>query len=1600
MGALLFSTLLLSENSEAATSSIKSCSKKVTVTNEKAKLYKDSKLASYQGIEQGIVYEVDGYRTINNKNYYRVYQNKQYKGYLLDKDAKELIAKTMDVKQKYRLDSQKTLWSNFYMVGDKKRVTQKEEVFFRKYEYTLGNGKKYSSIYKKDKNNKDVWQGYVYSGSLKSFNAISYKATAISQNDSGVIYNDFYFNQKGKVKKGDEYTVQRYYELNNKRYYSAYKKDDWQGYINSSDLKVISPVKEETKKITVTKEDTELYTNSRLEQSKTANIGEVYDVDGYRIINDKKYYRVYRDQKYQGYIAENGVKDLKAISCDTSSKYYISKDQPLYSNLYQSKKKRDAKKDEIFIKKYEYTLGNGETYASIYKKEGTKDVWQGYVSSEALTQLQSTRLTSNVTAKNDAVVYKDFFFNQSTQSLEKGKEYSVQRFYIVQGKRYYSVYQTEQDGGKWQGYVSSDDLTFKINPQDKEEVKKAYAQGIDTGACQLTAKINKVDTVTEETIRGLDLTNYQAQKEAGVKYYDYDGNVLDDKEMMSFLKKNGVNYLNLKVAVNPQTKDGKTYGGGNPTLDNAIKTMKVAKEVGLKVNINLLFSDFYTSKGQQKLPKGWTNDNVANQSESYIKSVMKQLGTQADMITVGNYMNDDFLSQSTEKANKLLAQVTKIIKQESPQTKVALSYASPYKDWYWQICDRLIKADVQFDVMATDIYPAWDEIDNIKQAKESVTSLGKKFMINSVSYPFTDQDSDGHNNSSSATDIKDKKIGSLSPQGQASYMRKLYEAISQNNNSGGAGVFYNNAVWIAVEPGNIAGVKYNQEAAENYGTGWATKAAGEYVDGADKYAGASTVDNEALFDLNGHPLQSLSLFQQLLDGSEGVEDIIPDPDPFEVGGETGLKDQKAVVQPINHMSQNAIRGVDISSYQALKEAGVTFYDENGNKESLLKVLKDHGVNYIRLRLWNNPYADKTMDYKYKDQTFHIEKGDPYGAGNCDVSTMLKVAKEAKQYGMKVLIDFHYSDFWADPSQQILPKAWQGKSDKELQQLVYNYTKESLATFKEAGVDIGMVQVGNEITYGMMGIAADRDIGEDWRSVWKNDEKSKRINQYLKSGIKAVKEEVPSALVALHLETPNADKYQTIMDTWKRDGVDYDVLGSSYYPFWSRNDNPRPNSPQELNKVQTLAKEYGKYFAVLETSWVNTLQDVDGTPNSIGENHDVSDFGQGAQAQVDALSVVYDNVMKYNNGLGAFYWEPAWLAVKPGWKYWQENNEASDRLGTGWAGQGALGYFTDKKMFYNDKKAWGGSSWDNQALFDPQGHPLQSLNFYKDSISDNDEYTTVRIEYKDGDKQIQSSQFVRVKKGETVSLSTDIPKGYICINPNDAKLTPKQDAQTVTLQCVQAETINQHVSIIDDSYRIWQDLSFEQTVTDSNITYLAKQKIVYDQSTYYALYNDDDHFVGYINQKALKEAKGSQGVAFNDNRLVTLTDDKYKVVKNFNFEEQAIQGTGRIFQVKYQYHHMNGHIYYSLYNMEDEWQGYIDSQGCGTAEISSLTPINKEVTVIENTKLYNNSHLETSQTVTAKTVLAAQGERVINGKQYYKVYRDGIYQGYILASEVK
>ena len=975
------------------------------------------------------------------------------------------------------------------------------------------------------------------------------------------------------------------------------------------------------------------------------------------------------------------------------------------------------------------------------------------------------------------------------------------------------------------------------------------------------SQYKKINGISSQTVLGADFSHYQLQKNAWKKVWkNYKG--IEVSNVFEYVRSQGINTISVKVAVNP-TKD-KEGNESYLSLENAKKTLKEAKKAGLKTNVTLLYSDDITYARGQKLPDGWDTDSAEEKALEYTKNVIKELKA-ADavptMITIGNEVNYNFLNMSSGDGWEGFVAMSKISKMIGEEgIKPAVSVSAPTTD----------ASDIQWI------------IGKLGNADVDYDYIGVNIYpdTHNENYVKTLKNTVEEKAAGKQMIISSVKCPWKDSEGKASITtqtKSIYDYLQ-----------------ATIDEKNAGGLIYNDA---------------DFVGAWDSF-----------FDENGQAMSSLAIFAY----AQGNQvDVSSYKDPWEYGGDTGLKDQKVTIKKVKGMSESSIRGMDISSYLALKKAGVKYYDYEGNETPLLKVLHDNGINYIRIRIWNDPFnAD----------------GKTYGGGGNDVSTGVEIAKEAAQYDMKVLLDFHYSDFWAEPAVQLVPKAWKKdvNNTEKMCSDVYDFTKESIQKFKDAGANIGMVQVGNEITNGLLGIYSNRDKGESFNVIWGDKKKSTEVNKYLKAGIKAVREYTPQALVALHLETPNVWKYKTIMNTWKRDNVDYDVLGSSYYPFWSI--AAKANTPKTLKDVQTLAASYGKMFAVFETSWVNSLNDGDGTPNSIGDSTNTGAYEVGPQGQVNELTDLYDTVLSQDNGLGTFYWEGAWIPVKAGWTNWEYNKQIADQYGTGWASKGALGYFPDSKMYYKGKAAWGGTSWDNQALFDINGYPLQSLKFYKDSVSKGKEQIiALKIVDKNG-KEVYPTQYVKVEVGKTRKITLPKFSGYYPSNKNYQLTVKGVKEENATQSVVYTRTAagpaisyNYRVKVTKKNYKLYKNFKWKKSKTKVyKKTYVAKYR--YDHKNgnkYLALYTKGGKFVGYINKKAVKRlgsaTQPEQGKAYTYGKRVKIKSKKYKLYKNFKWKKSKTKVYKKTYVAKYRYKHENGNKYLALYTKSGKFIGYINSK---------------------------------------------------------------------------
>ena len=406
-------------------------------------------------------------------------------------------------------------------------------------------------------------------------------------------------------------------------------------------------------------------------------------------------------------------------------------------------------------------------------------------------------------------------------------------------------------------------------------------------------------------------------------------------------------------------------------------------------------------------------------------------------------------------------------------------------------------------------------------------------------------------------------------------------------------------------------------------------------------------------------------------GTGALAEKIPDPVEADI-----------YVPRISGTAGDFMRGMDVSSVLSILNSGATFKDWDGNEldgQGFFDLLADSGTNWVRLRVWNDPFD---------------ANGNGYGGGNCDIEAAKVMGQWATKAGIKVFVDFHYSDFWADPGKQQVPKAWSGYTVDQKASAIYDYTKASLEYLIANGVDVGMVQVGNETTNSMSGVSA-------WADRCK----------LFSAGAKAVRDVDSDILVAIHFTNPersgNYANFAKQLDTY---GVDYDIFASSYYPYWH---GTLDNLTSVLKQV---ADTYGKDVIVAETSWAYTLEDGDGHSNTVRKNNnDSATYPFTVQGQATEIASVTQAVRNVGDrGIGIFYWEPAWIPVQVydaqaenAAQILAENKALWEKYGSGWASSYASEYDP------NDAGVWfGGSAVDNQALFDFEGKPLASLNTYK------------------------------------------------------------------------------------------------------------------------------------------------------------------------------------------------------------------------------------------------------------------------------------------------
>jgi len=371
-----------------------------------------------------------------------------------------------------------------------------------------------------------------------------------------------------------------------------------------------------------------------------------------------------------------------------------------------------------------------------------------------------------------------------------------------------------------------------------------------------------------------------------------------------------------------------------------------------------------------------------------------------------------------------------------------------------------------------------------------------------------------------------------------------------------------------------------------------------------------------------------------------------------------------------------IKGMDISSLTEVELLGGSFFD-NYEKEDLFTLLKKYGTNSIRLRLWNSPFATDDSSYL---------------GGNCDIESILKLAKRAKAQEMSILLDLHYSDFWADPGKQFKPKAWTNLTGENLLKAVYDYTLATLKRFKANHVLPQYVQIGNEITNGMLWPDGklEASVNDGTRLGYPT------LAKILRVAIRAVKEISPDTKIVLHLERSgdNAVYREWFDNILIKEKVNCDIIGVSYYVYW--------HGPFEgfIRNIKDVQSRYRKPIMIVETSFGFTGKEYDETlkpKNFAGlvmtdTKYESLDKKPPYTLSIDGQNAFIKKLLSTIEELGIigfYYWEPAWLP----------------NAGSSWASKAAIKYIQEKKGI--------GNEWANQGLFDYHGNVLPAMNLIRD-----------------------------------------------------------------------------------------------------------------------------------------------------------------------------------------------------------------------------------------------------------------------------------------------
>ncbi len=308
------------------------------------------------------------------------------------------------------------------------------------------------------------------------------------------------------------------------------------------------------------------------------------------------------------------------------------------------------------------------------------------------------------------------------------------------------------------------------------------------------------------------------------------------------------------------------------------------------------------------------------------------------------------------------------------------------------------------------------------------------------------------------------------------------------------------------------------------------------------------------------------------------------------------------------------KGGDVSWLPQMEATGYSFYDTDGTPKDGLQLLKDRGMNTVRLRVFVNPSSNRI-------------------SGHCSPAETVAMAVRAKNMGMRIMIDFHYSDTFADPAHQTKPAAWVNHSFDELKNDVYTHTFDVLDALKNAGVTPEWVQIGNEIPSGILWPEGKIVNNQNWN----------QLAALLNKGYDATKAVNPSIKVIIHKNQAHDNaNLRFFFDNITNNNVKYDVIGMSYYPFWLNTDYTATIVPMQLN-LNDMVSRYGKEVMIVEVGGDYTL--VQNTKDML-------------LAVINAVKAVPNN-----KGLGVIYWEPQGANSWSGYRLnaWQNNGKPSPAL---------------------------------------------------------------------------------------------------------------------------------------------------------------------------------------------------------------------------------------------------------------------------------------------------------------------------------------------------